>query len=183
MEDNSVMGAQFSINQTTNNYAKVAFNANELPSQGIEHTNGFFRRWLIVPFEQTITEEEKDPDLAHKITSAESEGVINWILGGMRRLRDQRKFSHCQKSDNAVRCYQQESDSTALFFDDENYQSSFDYKISKKAVYYRYREYCSEAGYRALGKVKFNQRLKTLHKIEDGKDGAQGHYWHMTQGE
>lgn len=46
-----------------NDYARLAFAANVLPAN-TEHTIGFFRRFLIVPFTQTIGEDEKDPDLA-----------------------------------------------------------------------------------------------------------------------
>ncbi len=43
-------------------------------------TEGYFKRFLIILFEQVIADEEKDPDLANKIIEQESSGVMNWIL-------------------------------------------------------------------------------------------------------
>ena len=41
-------------------YAKLMFNCNELP-MNVEHTEAFFRRFLIIPFNVTIHESERDP--------------------------------------------------------------------------------------------------------------------------
>ena len=44
---------------TLTNYAKLIFNCNDLPRE-VEQTNAFFRRFLIIPFDVTIPEEEQD---------------------------------------------------------------------------------------------------------------------------
>lgn len=165
---------------TTDNYSRLAFNANNLPPD-VEHTEGYFRRFLIIPFEQTITAEEKDPDLASKIIANEMPGVMNWILDGMKRLRTARKFSPCAKSDECLGRYQHESDTTAQFLDEENYKQCVEMRISKLELFGRYREYCSLNGYKSLGKRKFNDRLGTHHRIQGGKHGDIGYFWHLTQ--
>ena len=43
------------------NYAKLLFATNELPKE-VEQTHGYFRRWLIVPFDETIPESEQDKE-------------------------------------------------------------------------------------------------------------------------
>ena len=48
-------GKPFSIT----GYAKLIFNCNELPKD-VEQTRGYFRRFLIIPFEVTIPEAEQD---------------------------------------------------------------------------------------------------------------------------
>ncbi len=40
-------------------YAKMMFNCNELP-RDVEITHAFFRRFLIIPFSETIPENEQD---------------------------------------------------------------------------------------------------------------------------
>ena len=40
-------------------YAKLIFNVNKLDNANIEHTHGFYRRLLIIPFNQTIADEKQ----------------------------------------------------------------------------------------------------------------------------
>jgi putative DNA primase/helicase len=48
------------------NYAKMVFNCNELPKD-VEHTKAFFRRFLIIPFDVTIPDDQQDKNLSRKI--------------------------------------------------------------------------------------------------------------------
>jgi putative DNA primase/helicase len=57
-------------------YAKLIFNVNRMDSANIEHTHGFYRRLLIIPFNQTIAEDKQDRDLHTKIL-ANKAGVLN----------------------------------------------------------------------------------------------------------
>ena len=152
-------------NFTSDNYARLAFNANSLPSE-TEMTTGYFRRFLIVPFEQVITEDEKDPDLASKIIKTELAGVMNWILEGAERLRVNRKFSPCEKSDQQLAKYQKESDNVAMFIEEERYISDYDAQgILKRDLYNAYRSFCQSCGYRPLKISNFNKRLEDQHSM------------------
>ena len=71
VEARALYGQPYTISQ----YAKLIFNCNELPKD-VEHTNAYFRRFLIVPFNETISEEEKDIQLADKIIDNELSGVF-----------------------------------------------------------------------------------------------------------
>ncbi|QQL44232.1 DNA primase family protein [Sulfuriroseicoccus oceanibius] len=160
---------------TSKDYARLAFNANNLPSL-TEQTEGFFRRFLIVPFEQTITPEERDPDLARKIIESELPGVMNWVLSGMRRVRERKGFSPCAKSDECLRRYKLESDSVALFLDDEGLAPSASEQVLKGELYQEYRNYCADNGYRACGKREFGARLTKQHRIFEHRTST-GRYW------
>jgi putative DNA primase/helicase len=65
-------GEPFTLKQ----YAKLIFNCNELPKD-VEHTNAYFRRFLIIPFDVTIPPEEQDKQLHTKIIENELSGVFN----------------------------------------------------------------------------------------------------------
>jgi putative DNA primase/helicase len=69
-------------------YARLAFNCNELPKD-VEHTEAFFRRFLIIPFDVTIPESRRNPNLSKEIIETELSGVFNWILRGLVRLLKQ----------------------------------------------------------------------------------------------
>lgn len=160
-------------------YARLAFNANVLP-RDTEHTSGFFRRFLIIPFTQTISETEKDPDLARKIIERELSGTFNWLMVGLKRLRRQRKFSACPAADQALATYKQESDSTAGFLDEGGWVASDEARVGKGELYKAYQEYCRDSGHQALNKLNFGKRISGTHKVRDSKSGA-SRFWHLTQ--
>ncbi|MEZ5495360.1 MAG: hypothetical protein R3F25_00775 [Gammaproteobacteria bacterium] len=64
---------------------KLIFNVNNLPTTS-DMTDGFFRRFLIIPFNEFIQPEERDSRLAQKIINKELSGVLNWVIGGLNRL-------------------------------------------------------------------------------------------------
>lgn len=140
------------------NYAKLAFNCNELP-RDVEHTHAFFRRFLIVPFDVTISEGRQNPDLAKEIIADELAGVFNWVLESLRRLLKQRKFTECEAVKAAVEAYKRESDSVACFLADE-YESDTDSTTPLREIYADYKIYCSDNGYKPLGRNKFAKRLE-----------------------
>lgn len=84
---------------TLTDYAKMLFCLNELPRTN-DKSNGYFRRFLIVPFKVQIPKSEVDPKLAEKIVSTELPGIMNWVLEGRKRLITQSGFTEsslCQK--------------------------------------------------------------------------------------
>lgn len=84
---------------TLTDYAKMLFCLNELPKTN-DKSNGYFRRFLIVPFKVQIPKSEVDPKLAEQIVSTELPGIMNWVLEGRERLITQSGFTEsslCQK--------------------------------------------------------------------------------------
>jgi putative DNA primase/helicase len=144
-------------------YAKLIFNCNELPKD-VEHTNAFFRRFLIIGFDVTIAEDKQDKGLANKIIKNELSGVFNWILQGLDRLLEQKSFSKCEAIDNARSDYEKQSDSVQLFIAEFEYKTSDSEYTLISALYPLYKSFCVEDGYRPVGKTKFIQRLNH-HKI------------------
>lgn len=141
-------------------YGKLMFNCNELPKE-VEQTNAFFRRFIIIPFTETIPESEQDPELARKIISTELSGVFNWILDGLRRIIRQKKFTQSTLVKDQINAYRKESDSVAMFIDEENYTpTNGDPNVLLKSMYGDYKVYCSENGYKACSIRTLSERLK-----------------------
>lgn len=141
------------------NYAKLIFNCNELP-QTSDHTNGFYKRFLIVPFDVTIPDSEQDAELAQKIISEELSGVFNWVLSGLDRLLVNRKFSDCSASEMALNTYRTNSDSVRVFLKEKEYQSSTVGQIDMKMLFSEYNDFCDEDNYRPVSKTNFKTRLQ-----------------------
>ncbi|QEC70256.1 DNA primase [Panacibacter ginsenosidivorans] len=145
---------------TLDNYAKLIFNTNELPKD-VEQNDAFFRRFLILNFVVTIPENERDPELAKKITDNELPGVFNWMLAGLTRLLKQKKFTKSDAVDEMVNQYRIQSDSVQLFLQDDNYEKS-DLEFSMTLLYDHYKAYCADSGYKSCSKRKFGERLRNL---------------------
>lgn len=139
-------------------YAKLIFNCNELPKD-VEHTNAFFRRFLIVGFDVTIAESKQDKELSKKIVNNELSGVFNWILHGLERILSQKNFSKCEAVDNARANYEKQSDSVKMYIEEYKYQPSTDNYTAIKTMYEQYRAFCIEDGFRPVNKSNFMKRL------------------------
>jgi putative DNA primase/helicase len=144
---------------TLTDYARLAFNCNELPKD-VEHSEAFFRRFLIIEFDQTIPKNERNPNLAKEIIESELPGVFNWVLEGVERLLRQQQFSPCSAIDKTLERYRFESDSVAMFLEEEGYKTNTSAKVAVKDVYAEYKSYCQDNSYKPLGRNNFTKRLE-----------------------
>ena len=140
-------------------YARLMFNCNELPND-IEHTNAFFRRFLIIPFRVTIKEEDQDRQLSQKILKSELPGVFNWMLKGMSRLLINKAFTPSSLVENEVRKFRRESDSVLCFIDENDYVKSVKDYTTLQVMYDEYKLYCIQNGNKPCANKKFSSRLR-----------------------
>jgi putative DNA primase/helicase len=140
-------------------YAKLIFNCNELPSD-VEHTNAFFRRFMIVPFDVTIPEAQQDKQLAKKIIQSELSGVFNWVLDGLQRVLQQKDFTQCDAVTDQNKKYRKESDSVQLFISERGYKDHLTKTTLLKELYGKYKRFCEADGYRPTSKRTFSLRLE-----------------------
>ena len=140
---------------------KFIFNANSLPDTK-EHTDAFYRRFLILPYTQRIPNEEMDPELPKKIIASELSGVFNWVLEGLERLLKQKDFSKCEASIKAVEDYKKESNYVHLFTEDKHLIADTESKMSIGKLYEMYRSWAKENGITTLEKPKFSKELVLL---------------------
>ncbi len=156
---------------TMTDYAKLMFNANELPKD-VEHNEAYFRRFLIVPFLVTIPSEERDPELPKKIIKNELSGVFNWVLLGLNRLLIKKGFTHSKTSSNFLEKYKNESDTVFLFLDEQNYKPCFDGGCTGLTeLYGEYKQYCGAFGYYPNNLKNFRNRLES-NKLQVNKKSA-----------
>jgi len=141
-------------------YPKMMFNCNELPRE-VENTHGFFRRFMIIPFEVTIPKEEQDNQLAKKIITSELSGVLNLIIQNLQDLLQRGQFTEGDKIERAREEYQLESDSVRMFLHEKGYQPSKRTTETLKRLYSEYTEHCKENGNKALSNPRFSKRLQS----------------------
>jgi putative DNA primase/helicase len=143
------------------NYAKMIFNTNELPKD-VEFNNAFFRRFIIIPFEVTIPENEQNKTLHKEIIKDELPGVFNWVLDGLKRLLNQKGFSQSPSIDRALEEFRTESDTVKRFLDEEGYKPDSEKKILLKELFQEYKAFALENENRLLSKQNFRKRLEAL---------------------
>jgi len=139
-------------------YAKLIFNCNELPKNA-EQTNAYFRRFLIINFEQTIPEAEQDVRLSKKIIESELSGVFNWVLLGLNRLLKKEGFTYCEAVNDARKQYELESDSVNQFINDNGYLPSTTNYFKITDLYPLYKQFCIENGCLFVKNNNFKKRL------------------------
>ena len=142
------------------NYAKLIFNTNELPKD-VEHTNAYFRRFLIIPFEVVIPEPLQDKTLANKIIAKELPGVLNWVLEGMTRLQQNRAFTNSEIVNNQVKSYKNDSDTAYLFLEEMGLVPDYSNYKPLRELYSQYKSFCSENNYRAYSNRSFMKQLRS----------------------
>lgn len=138
-------------------YAKMMFNTNELPAT-TDMTEGFFRRFLIIPFDVVIPPTERDSTLAQKIIANELSGVLNWIIDGLNRLLSNRRFTECEAVRKAVKQYRHDADTVLSFLDDGGIKPGA-VELKGSTLYLEYKNHCQDCGRPALGRSKFFIRL------------------------
>ena len=89
---------------TLTDYAKMMFCLNEL-SKTNDTSNGFYRRFLIAPFNVQIPKNKINPNLAKDIISHELPGIMNWVLEGRKRLVKKGAFTDSPVMSKALEEY------------------------------------------------------------------------------
>lgn len=151
-------------------YGKFIFNCNELPNQ-VEHSDAFFRRFIIIPFEVQIPPDQQDQNLPKKITDSELSGIFNWVLKGLWRLQAKKQFTTSDIVNKEVAEYRDGTNNVKQFLKDEGFVKSLDKHIKLKEFYRQYQEYCRDSGYKPLNKKNMRKRLE-LGKIEIRRIGV-----------
>jgi putative DNA primase/helicase len=146
---------------TIEDYAKFIFSANELPAD-VEQSHAFFRRFLILPFEKTIPDQQQDKHLPQRIIHNELPGVLNWALEALPRLRQQAGFSECEAAAHTLQRFQVESDSVQVWLEEAAITAGEDERENITSIYAKYREGARDAGMMPVKRNKFKKRLEAL---------------------
>lgn len=132
------------------------FASNHYP-QTNDHTHGFYRRWVVLRFSNTVKESNKVFGLGERIVREELPQVLHWALVGAERLAQNGwRLSLSAKHKAEIDQWKTMKDSVAGFFaDDDVVEIIPDFDTPSQIVYDRYREWCLDTGVRPLGRNNF----------------------------
>ena len=145
---------------TVRKYCKFMFNTNSLPTS-VEISDAYFRRMNFMQFDVTIPKYEQDPDLAKKIIASELNGVLQWVLDGLKRLLVTHKFTKSPKMEAVKEQIRRDLDSVATFMSESGYFPSTSNRILMKTLREEYNEFCKLNNCRQVGHKSFGLRLRS----------------------
>ncbi|MDM0465199.1 phage/plasmid primase, P4 family [Clostridium perfringens] len=151
-------------------FARLVFSCNELPKNYVDRTEGFYRRLIIVPFNRQIDKNKIDKALKYKF-QREKEGILNWALEGLKRLYENNfEFSENELTDGVKKEYKRENNNVISFVE-ECCELDGLFSCSRIEIYEAYKEFCVEAGLKALSQIKFNKELEGNFNVTRSRSG------------
>ncbi len=140
------------------NRAKFLFSCNELPSILDDRSNGFYRRLLVIRFEN---EGEFFPNLFDQLSDEdEIEALISHIVEGAKTSLNRGKIYESGASKGEVLNLRRESDSVEAFFD-ECIELDEKSKIRRPDLFIAYENFCRQEERTPLRKTAFFKALRT----------------------
>lgn len=140
------------------NRAKLLFSANTPPTTA-DRTDGYFRKWLVVPF---LNKFDDRALRARLFTTEELEGVMLRAIAGARRLKQQGGFTKSAVIDQALETYRGDSDHVHSFLT-EYCEFAENHKCVRQALYDEYDAYCTRNKFRNPANQRtFNKRLREI---------------------
>ena len=138
----------------------LAFSNGDLESL-YDHSDGFYRRQLILSVKKKPPNREDDPFLADKLCG-EIEGIFLWCLEGLRRLQGSNfRFTESPQTKANREDARREADNVLLFLRSEGYiRLKADSAIPSAALYGIYCLWCSDNAYKPRSARTVSMTLK-----------------------
>ena len=155
-------------------YARLIGATNILPRL-LDHSDGFFRRAMILRLNRQFTEAEQDKQRVSKL-KAELPGILNWCIAGLQNLLSRQFFVIPPSSVAEVESYRVNSDPVRQFADDFLVRTDDkSHWVLGSALYDAYKSWNFDNGYKMLASNQFAERLSSIgfnkRRCNDGR------YW------
>ena len=156
--------------------AKLMFATNDLPRIR-DHSDGIWRRMILVPFKAKFEGDQIDRDLGRKLQQpGELAGVLNWMIEGARMLEDMGGFIEPDAAKKALDEYRNESDSARLFAM-ENLEScpiNDSVQIPCRLLHRWYQEWCKEGNFRPKNQTHFGRTINAIYPVQKSRPWING---------
>ena len=135
-----------------------------------DHSDGFYRRQLILTTRNRPADREDDPFLVEKLCE-ELEGIFLWCLEGLHRLiRNNYRFTVSEKSAENVETVKRNNNNIIEFLRSTGYiQFRADAEASSKALYDAYTLWCEDNACHRLSASRLSSELaqnEALYNVE-----------------
>jgi len=160
-------------------FAKLTFACNKVPvpdNMDSAEKGAYYGRWLIIPFENQVSEKDQDKFLDRKITTPDQlSGLLNWCLDGLKRLFDNNMFSFHKTIDEIEKIMLSHNNHLSQFSDASLKYVPF-VKVTKADLHDYYVWWCGKNKLTPLSLKQFGKRIpKFANKLVAKNDGTR--FW------
>lgn len=142
------------------NTAKLIFSANQAPPVP-RGDYAYYRRWLIIEFQNTFSGDKRDPNILKKITTSEElSGLFNLVMPALANLMQNGKYTYSRSNEQVEKLYKVKSDPVAAFAEECIVYSDDD--TLKRDIYQRYAQWCNSKKIKMEAENIFAKRFKKL---------------------
>lgn len=151
-------------------FARLLFSCNSIPRNYGDKSDAFYRRLVIMRFDNVVAEDKKDRQLQDKFRE-EADGIFLFALEGLKRLINNHfKFSETETNISELQKYKEDSNSV-LSFVNEWCEQDASYEVPSMELYNKYKVYCEVCGMNPYAQKRFSQELEnSCPDLTKGKD-------------
>lgn len=157
-------------------FATFLFAANEAPISS-DQTDAWFDRWVVIPLDRRIPDDEIDPHLLARLTTPdELAGLLVRSVGALRNLMGRGRFDLPPSVQEAGAIYRDQLDTVRGFVGDECVLHDRAW-VPRSALYAAYRKWAADSGRLPVSVQKFNEHLRRQlpgRITEAGRKGIKG---------
>lgn len=136
--------------------AKQMISMNDFP--GIkDKTDAFFRRIIVLEYNQKFEGDNMDPDLADKLIE-ELDGIFMWALEGLKRVLERKRIDVPESVHQAKMRFRAKVNPVLLFVSEEC-KLGLECRVSPPKLYNKYKDWAEDSKLKALGKSNFYENI------------------------
>lgn len=153
-------------------YATHIYSCNAIP-RSFDKSDGFYRRWLFIPFNARFTAEDPDydPMIEDKISTDEALSyLLNIGIRGAERLLKRGKFTEPESVKAALEAYKADNSTTLSWIEDKGLELDYFLENSTDKAYSDFSDWCKISGIKSAnvtGKKTFFREVMAKYDFED----------------
>lgn len=148
---------QFEFNPT----CKMVFAMNKLPVTR-DKSHGYYRRFIMIPFDRIFAEHEQDKNLSNKLKN-ELDGILQFALAGLKRLAINGDFTHSSKAEQLLNQYKYDNNPVEQFFE-EYVEIDENSEVSVQKLFNLYMSFCHDNNIRPLSSSNFGKEVQKKYR-------------------
>ena len=153
-------------------YATHIYSSNEIP-RSFDKTDGFYRRWMIIPFNAKFStdDEDYDPMIGDKITQPTALSyLLNIGIRGAQRLIKRGRFTEPQSVIDALEAYKSDNSTVLSWIEDKEYDEDYFLERPRDVLYSEFADWCKVSGIKSgnvTGKKTFFKEIIQKFEFEE----------------
>ena len=161
-------------------YATHIYSCNTIP-RSFDKSDGFYRRWLLIPFNArfSVDDEDYDPMIVDKITEPTALSyLLNIGIRGAQRLIKRGFFTDPQSVKDALEAYKADNSTVLSWIDDKELNEDYFLDKPRDSLYAEFSDWCKVSGIKSGNitgkKTFFKEVIQKFDFEEKPKQKADG---------